>query len=227
MSRRWTMRGQSLIEALAAMLFLIPLLIATFDLWQRQASVQAAQSASWVGAIAAHHGVAVPPLHPRGSASMMELDVTVWPTAQPAAARATEDGVFALLQPARAIGSGELGLARGQARRARAVARPAAPPGLSRAWTSEDPAAHAELPVLVDDWAAMDAAVVQGRIEALTTAGRIRSWRAVLQPMAEPLRLFEPSISRLCLGRIDPDIVPSDRLSAVHADSSDLRRRPC
>ena len=39
-------RGQALIETLVAVLLLVPLLIATIDLWRRQAAIQSVQSSA-------------------------------------------------------------------------------------------------------------------------------------------------------------------------------------
>jgi hypothetical protein len=100
---------------------------------------------------------------------------------------------------------------------------------LVTAWTSDaaDRGLRADLSLLVDDWAAPDAAAVWRRTAALSTAGRIDAWRSTLQWAIEPMRLFEPAIAKLCLGRIDPDIVPMDRLPTVRPESADLRIRAC
>jgi hypothetical protein len=131
------------------------------------------------------------------------------------------------MQPALAVGAGGLDIARAEARRATASVAPAQ--WLDIAWTNDgdDRGLRADLSVLVDDWAAPDAAAVWRRTAALSTAGRIDAWRSTLRWAVQPMRLFEPAIARLCLGRIDPDIVPTDRLPAVRPESVDLRTRPC
>ena len=153
--------------------------------------------------------------------------VSLQRTAVPDAAETSEDVAFALMQPALAVGAGGLDLARAEARRATASVAPAQ--WLDIAWTNDgdDRGLRADLSVLVDDWAAPDAAAVWRRTAALSTAGRIDAWRSTLRWAVEPMRLFEPAIARLCLGRIDPDIVPMDRLPAVRPESVDLRSRPC
>lgn len=41
------------------------------------------------------------------------------------------------------------------------------------------------------------------------------------------LEVLEPSFSRFCPGRLDPDIVPSDRLFGTVRSVNDLRQSPC
>jgi type II secretory pathway pseudopilin PulG len=227
MISRRSVRGQALVESLVAMLVLGPLLIATLSLAQRQTAQQTAQSAAWAGAIAAHHGIDLAGLSATDDAVNGRVAVSLQRTAVPGAAETAEDIAFALLQPALAVGSGRLELARADARRATASVAPAQ--WLDSVWTIDGPdrGQRAELSVLVDDWAAPDAAAVWRRTSALSTAGRIDAWRSTLRWAIEPMRLFEPAIARLCLGRIDPDIVPMDRLPAIRPESVDLRTRPC
>ncbi len=227
MISRRSVSGQALVESLVAMLVLGPLLLATLSLAQRQTAQQTAQSAAWASAIAAHHGIDLAGLSATDDAENGRVAVSLQRTTVPGAAETSEDVAFALLQPALAVGAGGLDLARAEARRATASVAPAE--WLDIAWTSDgdDRGLRADLSVLVDDWAAPDAAAVWRRTAALSTAGRIDAWRSTLRWAVEPMRLFEPAIARLCLGRIDPDIVPMDRLPAVRPESVDLRSRPC
>jgi hypothetical protein len=227
MISRPTARGQALVESLVAMLVLVPLLFATLGLAERQVAQQAAQSAAWAGAIAAHHGIDVAALSATDDAVNGRVEVSLQRMAVPGAAETAEDIAFALLQPALAAGSGRLDLARGEGRRATARLAPAARSGTAWMIDGPDQGQREDLYVLVDDWAAPDAAAVWRRTAALSTAGRIDAWRPALQWAIEPMRLFEPAIARLCLGRIDPDIVPMDRLPTVRPESADLRVRPC
>jgi hypothetical protein len=227
MTSRRSMRGQALVESLVAMLVLAPLLIATLGLARHQAAQQRAQSAAWAGAIAAHHGIDLAVMQANDADLTGRVEVSLQRMAVPDAADTAEDIAFTLLQPALAVGSGGLGLARAEARRATAVVVPAI--WLDTAWTIEgrDEGQRAALSVLVDDWAAPDATAVWRRTAALSTAGRINAWRPALRWAIEPMQLFEPAVARLCLGRIDPDIVPADRLPTRRPDLMDLRTRPC
>jgi type II secretory pathway pseudopilin PulG len=219
--------GQALVESLVAMLVLGPLLLVTLSLAQRQTAQQTAQSAAWAGAIAAHHGIDLAGLSAADDAVNGRVTVSIQQAAVPGAAETSEDIAFALLQPALAVGAGDLDLARAEVRRASASVTPA--DSLDIAWMSDgdDRDLRSDLSVLVDDWAAPDAAAVWRRTAALSTAGRIDAWRSTLRWAVEPMRLVEPAIARLCLGRIDPDIVPTDRLPTVRPESVDLRTRPC
>jgi type II secretory pathway pseudopilin PulG len=227
MISRRSVRGQALVESLVAMLVLAPLLLLTLSLAQRQTAQKTAQSAAWASAIAAHHGIDLAGLSATDDAVNGRVAVSLQRTAVPGAAVTSEDVAFALMQPALAVGAGGLDLARAEARRATASVAPAQ--WLDIAWTNDgdDRGLRADLSVLVDDWAAPDAAAVWRRTAALSTAGRIDAWRSTLRWAVQPMRLFEPAIARLCLGRIDPDIVPTDRLPALRPESVDLRTRPC
>lgn len=226
-------RGQALIEALASTLLLVPLLLAVVQLALVQSTEQAALGAARSAAFAAHLGLdgATGPLPVSRVRELFfpEPDaagrVEVARVAQPAAAATAEDVAMALLLPAIAVGSGGLELRRDRALEARAGAAPPrvfgdVAPGVSGLRLS------ARLPLMADDWDAGSASEVAARAAALSTAGRIAAWRGPLSAMAAPMRLLEPAVERLCLGRIDPDIVPQDRLSGL-ARAPDLRTQPC
>lgn len=63
-----------------------------------------------------------------------------------------------------------------------------------------------------DAWHAGSAQHVRRRAGALVPGQRLGELRAIWQPLLAPLILVEPSIARLCLGIIEPDRVPEDRL---------------
>jgi hypothetical protein len=220
-------RGQALIETLVAVLLLAPLLIATIDLWRRQAAIQSVQSAARAGVLASHHGVDVESYAVRPDGRVSGSEVTVIEAPQPPAAQTTEDWAFGLLVPAQVIGVGQFDLARDQARNARSTARLSEGPALQWLRAGRSPTFQAELSILVDDWQADNAETVRRRTAALSSAGRIAEWRTPLELMAAPMRLFEPAVARLCLGRIEPDIVPTDRLTGSRRGMSDLRTQPC
>ena len=227
MMSRQSARGQALTETLVAILLLAPLLIATIDLWQRQTAIQSVQSSARAGVLAAHHGVDIDAYAARPDGRVRGSEVTVIAAAQPSAARTTEDWAFGLLLPAQVIGVGQFDLARDQARNARSTARLNEGPALQWLRAGRSPTFQAELSILVDDWQAYDAETVRRRTAALSSAGRLAAWRTPLEIMAAPMRLFEPAVARLCLGRIDPDIVPTDRLTGSRRGMSDLRTQPC
>jgi hypothetical protein len=220
-------RGQALIETIVAVLLLVPLLIATIDLWRRQAAIQSVQSSARAGVLAFHHGVDVEAYAARPDGRVSGSEVTVIATPQPSAAQTAEEWAFGLLVPAQVIGVGQFDLARDQARNARSTARLSEGPALQWLRAGSSPTFQAELSILVDDWQADNAETVRRRTAALSSAGRIAEWRTPLELMAAPMRLFEPAVARLCLGRIEPDIVPTDRLTGSSRGMSDLRTQPC
>jgi hypothetical protein len=220
-------RGQALIETIVAVLLLVPLLIATIDLWRRQAAIQSVQSSARAGVLAFHHGVDVEAYAARPDGRVSGSEVTVIATPQPSAAQTAEEWAFGLLVPAQVIGVGQFDLARDQARNARSTARLSEGHALQWLRAGPSPTFQAELSILVDDWQADNAETVRRRTAALSSAGRIAEWRTPLELMAAPMRLFEPAVARLCLGRIEPDIVPTDRLTGSRRGMSDLRTQPC
>jgi hypothetical protein len=68
--------------------------------------------------------------------------------------------------------------------------------------------------LLGDAWNAGSTRQVRDRTAGLVPSGALAGLRALWQPLLAPLSLLEPSLSRLCLGIIEPDRVPEDRLGA-------------
>ena len=67
--------------------------------------------------------------------------------------------------------------------------------------------------VLLDDaWHAAGPAHVEQRVSGLVPLSRLRALDAIWRPMSIPLGIFEPSLRQLCLGLIEPDRIPEDRL---------------
>lgn len=231
--RRATGRGQAMVESLAATLLLAPLLLAVVRLSALQSAEQATVGAARAAALAAHHGLDTPS-GPLSSARVRDLfhpgpeaqpQVATGASRQPPSAELAEDVAMALIVPARVVGVGDLDLARSRAVIAHASV---AAPMIGEGFLSDTgrPRVAARLPLMLDDWDADGAAGVWRRTAALSTTGRIAAWRGPLSTLAAPMRLLEPAVERLCLGRIDPDIVPEDRLLGL-ARPPDLRTQPC
>ena len=79
--------------------------------------------------------------------------------------------------------------------------------------------------ILSDPWSASGAIHVEERTAALVPAQRLGGLAASWGALAAPMRLLEPSIDKLCLGIIEPDLIPEDRLGPVMEASRS--RRPC
>jgi hypothetical protein len=226
-----------MVESLAAALVLAPLLLAVVQLSALQSAEQATVGAARAVALAAHHGLdaangplsaeRVRGLFLAGPESSAEVDAEVAMVAarQAPSAELAEDIALAIIVPARVFGAGDLDLARSQAIAARASVDV---PRIVGALMPETPPTRvsAGLPVMIDDWDADGVAGAWRRTAALSTTGRIAAWRGPLTTLAAPMRLLEPAVGRLCLGRIDPDIVPEDRLQGL-GRAPDLRTQPC
>ena len=63
------------------------------------------------------------------------------------------------------------------------------------------------------DWSAAGPAHTASRTGALVPTARLAAVRPIVHGFRAALAVLEPSIRELCLGRVDPEIVPSDRLS--------------
>jgi hypothetical protein len=69
--------------------------------------------------------------------------------------------------------------------------------------------------VLTDSWQAGGPAAVAERTGPLVPTRMFAEFTGILGPLLqEGLSLFEPSIDKLCLGQVNPEIVPADRLGA-------------
>jgi hypothetical protein len=226
-------RGQAMVESLAATLMLTPLLLAVVQLSALQAAEQATVGAARAAALAAHHGLdgAAGPLSSERIRGMFFADPEAGGEVGKGASRQTpsadlaEDIALAMIVPAQVVGAGDLDLARSRAIASRASVEvtqvfEANMPDMPR------PRVSAGLPLMLDDWEADSASAVWRRTAALSSTGRIAAWRGPLTTLAAPMRLLEPAVERLCLGRIDPDIVPEDRLSGL-VRAPDLRAKPC
>lgn len=66
--------------------------------------------------------------------------------------------------------------------------------------------------LLGDAWHAGGSRHVEQRAGGLVPSARLRAVNAIWGPLAVPLGLVEPSLGQLCLGLIEADRIPEDRL---------------
>jgi hypothetical protein len=66
--------------------------------------------------------------------------------------------------------------------------------------------------LLTDGWNAAGPEHVHARAGGLVPTQRLTGVAALWRGLAAPLTLLEPSLNTLCLGLIEPDAVPEDRL---------------
>ena len=86
-------------------------------------------------------------------------------------------------------------------------------PALPTPWASAALQVEEHSAVLGDDWSAAGPAQVAQRTGGLVPTAVLARQAAVLRPLLWPARLIEPALGRLCLGLIEPERVPVDRLA--------------
>jgi hypothetical protein len=146
---------------------------------------------------------------------------------QPAAVERAEGVALGMIAPVAGLGAGTFDLQRSAAVRGEVVVPLRA---ISSAGASLMPAGvrlDERLELLVDGWGAAGVRQVVDRVGALVPSTRVAQQTALLAPLRWAITLIEPSFERFCPGRIEPDIVPADRLSGAHRPPVDLRSTPC
>ena len=68
---------------------------------------------------------------------------------------------------------------------------------------------------------------VRDRIAALSVAGTLATAAQPIEAIASVVSVIEPALRQLCIGRINPEIVPADRLPASVSHHNDMRSQPC
>lgn len=81
--------------------------------------------------------------------------------------------------------------------------------------------------LLGDEWQASGPAHTTARVAALTLASQVRDLRFLMEPVRWALSLLEPRFGEFCPGRIDPEVVPSDRLIAGRGAERGWWVAPC
>ena len=231
------LRGQALSEALVAVLFLIPLLLCMIYLVELLRAEQGAVAAARELALAAMHqpaGRVSPALindlqelaMPAHDTVGERLAPQVAPGSLSTQAARVETTALALLAPARLVGVGEFDVPAFLAQRAST--------GVTLGSTQElgvpfdiPVVVRADLNYMVGHGAADSPLQVRGRTAALSVAGALAEAAQPIELLATIASLLEPSLRRLCIGRIDPEIIPADRLPGPVTRSSDLRSQPC
>ncbi|MEP7312418.1 MAG: hypothetical protein ABI859_07535 [Pseudomonadota bacterium] len=66
--------------------------------------------------------------------------------------------------------------------------------------------------LLGDAWNSGSPAQVAQRVSGLVPTHLLARQSSLLQPLSAPIRLLEPAFAQLCLGLVEPDKVPADRL---------------
>lgn len=234
---RTHVKGQALIEALAALLFLAPLLLCAIYLAEMPRAAHSASLLVRELAIAAIH-------HPEGKfdntlvsklrdlaesisgETLRSLESTAAQISPDEATTLVESTARALLVPALATGKGDFDWPLWRGHKV-VVATRAEPDTTLELPLDVAIVLREELSVFGAHGAARDSQHVTTRTAALTMAGSLDEVRRFLEPLAGAASVIEPSLDRLCVGRIGSDIVPEDRLPAHISRASDLRNTPC
>jgi hypothetical protein len=69
--------------------------------------------------------------------------------------------------------------------------------------------------IVSDPWNSGSARQVHEHTSSLVPTQRLAALATIWRTMAVPLSIVEPSLGKLCLGLIEPDIVPEDRLGVA------------
>jgi hypothetical protein len=81
--------------------------------------------------------------------------------------------------------------------------------------------------VLADAWQAGGPGAVAERSGALVPTRLFTEITGILEPLTDALSLFEPALDDLCLGQVNPEIVPNDRLGGASSGERGGFRAPC
>ena len=136
----------------------------------------------------------------------------------------TASGLMAqLMRPVQAAASwmaARLALQPGGLQQSRVEVTLASLPGLPAPWSGPGPVLVEQAAVLGDNWAATGPEQVGqcsgGLVPSQALAGPLQA----LRPLLWPARLLEPSLGQLCVGLIEPERVPADRLTGGAAGSA-------
>jgi hypothetical protein len=210
--------GQALAECLIGCLLLLPLWW-FMQRWiegesQRAALQSQVRVAAFGESLAPGRGAASASAGTRGP-----LEVQVVRSATPALAGEIEAAAFTLLMPVSALSPGRVDLRRD---------------GWIRAEVSVEPPAHSfwrrgaqrwreSLTLLTDDWSAYGPRDVERRTQTLLPTTPVEWLLDALDAVQGAVRALEPALIHTCARRIDPEIVPEDRLTAGARPTTPMR----
>lgn len=229
--------GQAFVESLVAIVFLIPLLLCMVYLADLMRAEEGAVAAARQLALAAMHEPSGH-LDPSTLKKLQDISLPVDGLAGealaprvgqlslPNSASDVEKAARGLLLPADSVGIGRFDLPDFAARQSSTEIS---------LGSTRDLGVTIDIPVVVRSsvaflaghGAASAPSQVRTRTAALSVAGTLGEVAEPIELLATIASLLEPSLRRLCIGRIDPEIVPADRLPVPATRSSDLRYQPC
>jgi hypothetical protein len=203
-------RGQAIVECVVALLLLVPLWW-WLQYWQQGQAQRAAlvQQARHVGLQLALGGEP-------GSAPGEPVRVTRAVGEAPGMAGSLVRGALALIEPVEALAPGSSGL--GAAGWTRLSVQAPPPPG--RFWREHSGPWDESLTLYAGDWSLARSRAVERRTQALLPTTPLEWAIASLEPVRGAIVLLEPSYRYTCARRIDPDVLPVDRLAPAAATAA-------
>jgi len=229
--------GQALVETLVSVLFLTPLFLSAVYLVNFHRASHASEIAARELALASLHS-ADGHVDPSVLRSIRDLSIPASERAGvplPAGlehidtrdvASEVERAAHLLLAPARFSGSGTFDAPRWQQRRVSSGVSMGSTTGVGVPF---------DIPVELNSKvvffsghaAASSVAQVRDRTAALSVAGTLKAAATPIEAVATVASIIEPALRQLCIGRINPEIVPADRLPASVSRHNDMRSQPC
>lgn len=229
--------GQALIETLVSVLFLTPLFLCAAYLVDFHRASHASGIAAREIALASLHAadgnvdqndlrkirnLSIPATELTGTRLPARLERSDTTNVASSVERAAD----LLLAPARLSGAGNFDVPRWQQRRTST--------GVSMGSTTVIGVPF-DLPVELRSHvvffsghgASSSAAQVRDRAGALSVAGTFATAAQPIEAIASIASIIEPALRQLCIGRINPEIVPTDRLPASVSRHNDMRTQPC
>jgi hypothetical protein len=234
-------RGQALVESLVALLWLTPLWFALLFLAELLAAQQAAISSvrhavmlshltdgglpkADIAAIARTRYASTSsdtPWMPKSLRLQMQLE-----EAKPLpSAKQLHELAQGTLLPASFVTGSDFGLPTSSGIHARAQWSFRLPDFLPAAQTETPIVITEQLSALHRDWSSRSDVDTRDRVVGMTVQSRLTEATAVFDVVRPVISIIEPAFERFCPGRLDVDIVPSDR--TVGSPGGDARSRAC
>lgn len=234
-------RGQALVESLVVLFWLIPLWFALLFLAELLAAQQAAISSVRHAVILSHltdgdlpkteiaeiarsrYAASAPdaPWMPKSLSLQIQLE-DAKPLPSP---RQLQDIAQGALLPARVVTGGDFGLPVSSGLQASARWSFRLPDFLSTAQTETPLLITERLSALHHGWSSRSDANTRDRVIGMTVQARLAEATTVFDVIRPVIAIVEPAFERFCPGRLDVDIVPTDR--AVGSQGGDARSRSC
>ncbi|MBU6211328.1 MAG: hypothetical protein KJS73_03950 [Gammaproteobacteria bacterium] len=238
---RVTQRGQALVESMVALFWLIPLWFALLFLAELLAAQQAAISSVRHAVILSHLTDGALPRAEiaaiaRSRYGDMSADAPWMPSSLRLQLELTEakplpspkqlhEITQSTLLPAGIVTGGDFRLPTSSGIQARAQWSFRLPDFLAAAQTDTPILLTEQLAALHHGWSSRSDTDTRDHVIGMTVQARLAEATTVFDAVRPVIAIIEPAFERFCPGRLDVDIVPSDRTEG--SQGGDARPRPC